>query len=76
MNEEHPTMKAHREFGQVVTKYGPLESVNALLMVLAEVIVSCVEKPQQNKAVKLMEKDIKRNIKLVQERMDLMGRVQ
>lgn len=76
MNDDHPTMMAHREIGKIVMKYGPLESMNALLMVIAEIVVSCVDKQQQNKALKLLEKDLKNNMKRVEERMDLMGRVQ
>lgn len=73
MTEEHPTLLAHREFGQVVMKYGPLESMSAMLMVIAEIIATNVDKPQQNKALKMFEKDIKNNIKRIEEQI---GRIQ
>jgi hypothetical protein len=74
--EKNETMRCHRDIGQIVVRYGPNAALPALLMVIAEIIVSYMEKQHYNKSIKLLSEDIKNNIKRVEERLAAMGRIQ
>jgi len=69
MTEQQDILTVHHEVGKIVSKYGPESSIPALQMIIAEIIVCFIEKPKHHKAVKLIQHDIEKNIKHVEERL-------
>ena len=72
-SDKERKLAAHRAIGEALKGYSFTESIAALNIITAELIVAYIPKPKRHKMVNGIEKDIRWLTKKVDEAMEQMG---